>query len=169
MSVQAMALDAVQHRARGRRLQKRPVMLAPVTPVIGTWQTPVAMDPLEVPIEEKIALLLTATKPRSASRRALRQQLARAPARGEDARHDRRHLHGADFIGSARSSRPPGRHRRFPELLPRDRTRGAGWEYATGLDLVRHAPVGIACGRETLCAQRGPGSGISSSIPTICG
>ena len=29
-----------------------------MTPVTGTWITPVQQDPLEVPIEDKIALLL---------------------------------------------------------------------------------------------------------------
>ena len=34
--------------------------LAPVTPVRGTWITPVRKDPIDVPVEEKIALLLKA-------------------------------------------------------------------------------------------------------------
>ena len=41
-----------------RAVQARRVELAPVKPVTGTWITPVTRDPLEVPIEDKIALLL---------------------------------------------------------------------------------------------------------------
>ena len=36
-------------------------MLAPVTPTAnGTWRGPAEIDPFEVPIEEKVALLLDA-------------------------------------------------------------------------------------------------------------
>ena len=38
------------------------MVLAPVTPVQGTWITPIRRDPLEVPIEEKVALLLAANE-----------------------------------------------------------------------------------------------------------
>ena len=38
----------------------RPVVLAPVQPVTGTWRTPVKVDPIDVPIEEKVKLLLAA-------------------------------------------------------------------------------------------------------------
>jgi TldD protein len=38
--------------------QKRPVELAPVTPVKGTWKTPIVRDPLDVPLADKVALLL---------------------------------------------------------------------------------------------------------------
>ena len=57
-AVQALALDAVRTARAAAPVQKRPVVLAPVAPVVGTWQTPIAVDPSEVPIEDKIALLL---------------------------------------------------------------------------------------------------------------
>ncbi len=43
---------------RARAVQARRVELAPVKPVTGTWITPVTRDPLDVPLEDKIALLL---------------------------------------------------------------------------------------------------------------
>ena len=43
-------------------MQNRRVELAPVTPVTGTWMTPVTRDPLEVPLEDKVALLLAANE-----------------------------------------------------------------------------------------------------------
>ena len=39
-------------------VQRHRVELAPVKPATGTWMTPVQRDPLEIPIEEKVALLL---------------------------------------------------------------------------------------------------------------
>ncbi len=66
----AMTRDGAQKAAReaaimsqaARIVRKRRVELAPVKPVTGTWTTPVQRDPLEVPIEEKIALLLAANE-----------------------------------------------------------------------------------------------------------
>ncbi len=56
------ALEAVTLSKAARAVQKRGVELAPVTPVVGTWITPVRQDPLEVAIEDKIALLLAANE-----------------------------------------------------------------------------------------------------------
>jgi TldD protein len=55
---QSAALEAIVMSRAARAVQARRVELAPVTPVKGTWITPVRRDPLEVPIEDKIALLL---------------------------------------------------------------------------------------------------------------
>ena len=55
---QSAALEAIVMSRAARAVQARRVELAPVTPVKGTWMTPVRRDPLEVPIEDKIALLL---------------------------------------------------------------------------------------------------------------
>src|SRR6185503_2856142 len=52
------ALEAVALSKAARGVQKRQVELAPVKPVVGTWIAPVRQDPLEVAIEDKIALLL---------------------------------------------------------------------------------------------------------------
>jgi TldD protein len=57
-SVQRAALDAVVMARAARAVQARRVELAPIAPATGTWITPVTRDPLDVPIEDKIALLL---------------------------------------------------------------------------------------------------------------
>lgn len=44
------------------RLPREPVTLSPVEPVTGTWQSPMREDPFEVPLEEKVALLMEATR-----------------------------------------------------------------------------------------------------------
>src|SRR5262245_60578021 len=52
------ALEAVALSKAARGVQKKQVELAPVKPVAGTWITPVRQDPIEVAIEDKIAVLL---------------------------------------------------------------------------------------------------------------
>jgi TldD protein len=59
---QSAAREAAIMSQAARVVKKRRVELAPVKPVTGTWMTPVQRDPLEVPIEEKIALLLAANE-----------------------------------------------------------------------------------------------------------
>ena len=59
---QSAALEAIVMSRAARAVQARKVELAPVTPVKGTWITPARRDPLEVPIEDKIALLLAANE-----------------------------------------------------------------------------------------------------------
>ena len=44
------------------RLPREPVELAPVEPATGRYQTPVQQDPFTVPLEEKVALLMEATR-----------------------------------------------------------------------------------------------------------
>ncbi len=60
--VQKAAQEAVALSRAARTVQRHPVELAPVTPVTGTWITPVRRDPIEVPLEDKIALLLKANE-----------------------------------------------------------------------------------------------------------
>ncbi|MEO8878902.1 MAG: TldD/PmbA family protein [Gemmatimonadaceae bacterium] len=53
--------QAVAQAQANRAALERPVVLAPVTPTAsGTWRGPAEIDPFDVPIEEKVALLLDA-------------------------------------------------------------------------------------------------------------
>ena len=52
------AREAVRLSKAARTVQRRPVELAPVPAAKGTWMTPIRRDPIDVPIEEKVALLL---------------------------------------------------------------------------------------------------------------
>ena len=61
-AVQAAARDAARIARAAAPFQKRPVVLAPVAPVVATWQTPIERDPLDVPLEEKVSLLLAANE-----------------------------------------------------------------------------------------------------------
>jgi TldD protein len=60
--VQNATRDAITLSRAARSIHRRPVELAPAAPVTGTWMTPVQRDPIEVPLEEKIALLLRANE-----------------------------------------------------------------------------------------------------------
>ena len=56
-----VARQAVAQAQANRAALERPVVLAPVTPTAsGTWRGPAEIDPFEVPLEEKVALLLDA-------------------------------------------------------------------------------------------------------------
>ena len=55
------ARAAVQQARENRRGLRRPVELAPVDPYPnGEWRSPVRVDPFEVPVEDKVQLLLDA-------------------------------------------------------------------------------------------------------------
>ena len=56
------AQQAVQVARAARAVTKTPVVLAPTPAVKGTWRTPVTQDPIDVPIEDKVALLLAANE-----------------------------------------------------------------------------------------------------------
>src|SRR3954469_13212320 len=54
--VQRAAADAAAMSRAARIVRRHRVELAPAAPVTGTWMTPVTRDPIDVPLEEKIAL-----------------------------------------------------------------------------------------------------------------
>ncbi len=55
--------DLAVHVAKAAsRLPMEPVRLAEVPPATGTWHSPMQQDPFEVPLEEKMALLVEATR-----------------------------------------------------------------------------------------------------------
>ena len=56
------ARTAVRLSRAAKSTQRKPVELAPVAPVKGTWMTPVVRDPIDIPIEEKVALLFAANE-----------------------------------------------------------------------------------------------------------
>ena len=52
------AREAARLSRAARAVQRRPVELSPVAAVKGAWMTPIRRDPIDVPIEDKVALLL---------------------------------------------------------------------------------------------------------------
>jgi TldD protein len=61
-AVQKVAGEAVALSRAARTVQRRPVELAPAPTVTGLWITPIKRDPVDVPLEDKIALLLKANE-----------------------------------------------------------------------------------------------------------
>src|SRR5699024_1451174 len=57
---QRAAADAAAMSRAARIVRAHRVELVPVKPVTGSWITPVRRDPLEVPLDDKVALLLAA-------------------------------------------------------------------------------------------------------------
>jgi TldD protein len=56
------AATAVQIARAASRLPSEPVELSPVEAVTGSWRSPMNEDPFTVPLEEKVALLMEATR-----------------------------------------------------------------------------------------------------------
>ena len=93
------ALRAVEFaRASAGASGRRPVELGSLAPQVGEFRPPIGRDPVEVPLDEKVALCLRAEE-------ELRRRRGRGD-RGEPARH-------------ARAARVPllGRERRLPGAL----------------------------------------------------
>jgi TldD protein len=62
-AVAAAARQAVAQAKANRAAMVRPVVLAPVgTPARGEWRSPIKVDPFEVPLADKVALLLAANE-----------------------------------------------------------------------------------------------------------
>ena len=58
---------ATQVARAAQRLPGEPVRLSPVEPVVATWRSAAAEDPFAVPLEEKVELLMEATRVMQAS------------------------------------------------------------------------------------------------------
>ncbi|HEX6330851.1 MAG TPA: TldD/PmbA family protein [Actinomycetota bacterium] len=60
--IERTAALAVEIARAAARLPRDPVRLAEVEPVTGSWHSPMQEDPFHVPLEEKVALLMEATR-----------------------------------------------------------------------------------------------------------
>ena len=118
--------------------------------------TPVARDPLEVPIEEKVALLLRDERSGAeGARRAVRELRAAAAARGEDAASPPKAPNvtqtfirvGPSFSATAVGD---GDFQSYDEELA---PRGSGWEYIESLDMPGNAERWASLAVEKLSAQ----------------
>ncbi len=121
--------------------QKRPIELAPTPVVKGTWQTPVTRDPLEVPIEDKVALLFAANEAAlkvsgirfvNSGLQLLREIKMYANSEGTETTQTFIRV-GPSFSATAVNS--GGFQQYSEELAPR----GEGWEYVASLDMPGNA------------------------------
>jgi TldD protein len=154
-AVRKTAQEAVRTARAAKRAQRRPVVLAPVTPVKGTWRTPVTTDPVDVPIEDKVALLLAANEA------ALKVKNVRFASSGVAALREEKTLATTDgtmvtqtffrvaptFTATAIGD--GGFETYNEELAPR----GSGWEYVLSLDLPGNAEKWASRAAEKLTAR----------------
>jgi TldD protein len=154
-SAQRTALAAVELSKAARALRRRRVELAPVEPVTGTWITPVRRDPIDVPIEEKIALLLAANEAAlkvpgvrfaSSSVAALKEIKTLVTSEGTVVTQTFMRV-GPSFSATAVGS---GDFQSYAEELA---PRGAGWEYVESLDMPGHAEEWASRAAEKLAAK----------------
>ena len=154
-SVQQTAMRAARIARAARSAQRRPVELASVQPVTGTWRQPVAIDPLEIAIEDKVALLFAANEaalavPRvrfvSSGLQLLREEKTLATTDGTYVTQTFFRV-GPSFTATAIGD---GDYQSYThELAPR----GSGWEYVTGLDMPGNAGQWASIAEEKLSAR----------------
>jgi TldD protein len=153
--VQKAAQEAVALSRAARAVQRHPVELAPVTPVTGTWITPVRRDPIDVPLEDKIALLLKANEAAlkvtnvrfvSSGLQLLREVKTLVTSEGTNVTQTFIRV-GPNFSATATA---PGDFQTYEhETAPR----GQGWEYVESLDIPGNAERWASIAAEKLTAK----------------
>jgi TldD protein len=141
-----VARVAVEQARANRAAQRRPVELAPLDWTgRGEWSTPIEVDPYDIPIEEKVALLLAANEAALAvsgvafansSMGFIRDQKFFAST--DDVITDQtiyRATCGVN-VTAISSDRSDFQSRNSTEIAPR----GRGYEHVTSADLVAEAP-----------------------------
>ena len=159
----AMTKDGVVKAAReaarisraAMTVQRRPVELAPTPVVKGTWMTPVRRDPVDVPIEEKVALLFAANEAAlkvpgvrfvNSGLQLLREIKTYVNSEGSETTQTFVRV-GPGFSATAVGA--GGFQQYTEELAPR----GEGWEYVQSLDLAGNAAKWAALAVEKVGAK----------------
>jgi TldD protein len=152
---QQAALEAVVLAKAARAVRRHRVELASVMPVRGTWITPVRRDPIEVSIEEKIALLLKANEAAlkvkgvqfvSSGVQALREVKTLVTSEGTNVTQTFIRV-GPSFSATAVGN---GDFQSFAEAMA---PRGEGWDYVESLDMPGHAEQWASMAVEKLAAR----------------
>ncbi|MEP7380782.1 MAG: TldD/PmbA family protein [Gemmatimonadota bacterium] len=152
---QQVAREAARLARAARSTQRRPIELAPAPAVKGSWRTPVTRDPVDVPIEEKVALLLEANEA------ALKVPKVRFVTSGLSLLREEKTLAttdgtlvtqtfvrvGPQFTATAIDN---GDFQSYTEELA---PRGQGWEYLESLDMPGNAGAWAALAAEKLTAR----------------
>jgi TldD protein len=152
---QQAALSAVVLAKAARAVRRHRVELAPITPARGTWITPVRKDPIDVPVEEKIALLLKANEAAlkvkgvsfvTSSVQALREIKTLVTSEGTNVTQTFIRV-GPAFMATAVGN---GDFQSFEEELA---PRGEGWDYVESLDMPGNAERWASMAVEKLAAR----------------
>ena len=149
------ALEALALSKAARAVQKRQVELAPVKPAVGTWITSVRQDPLEVAIEDKIALLLATNEAAlkiknvrfvNSALALLREVKTLLTSEGTNVTQTMIRV-GPTFSCTATAA---GDFQTFEEELA---PRGMGWEYVESLNMPANAERWASLAAEKLTAK----------------
>jgi len=155
-SVQRAAADATAMSRAARIVRKHRVELAPAKAVTGTWITPVRRDPVDVPLEEKVALLLAANEAAlkvptvrfaSSSLSLLREVKTLVTSEGTNVTQTMIRV-GPSFQATAIGA--TGEFQIYEhEIAPR----GSGWEYIESVDMRGNAERWAALAAEKVSAK----------------
>ncbi|MET0214995.1 MAG: TldD/PmbA family protein, partial [Vicinamibacterales bacterium] len=153
--VQKAAQEAVAIARAARAVQRHPVELALTASVTGTWMTPVKRDPLEVPLEEKIALLIKANEA------ALRVKSVRFVSSGFQLLREVKTLVTSEGTNVTQTFIRVGPYFSATATAPGDfqtyehetAPRGQGWEYVESLDIPGNAERWATIAAEKLTAR----------------
>jgi TldD protein len=149
------ARESARIAKAARSAQRRPVELAPAPAVKGTWMTPVTRDPIDVPIEEKVALLFAANEAAlkvpgvrfvTSGMQLLREIKTYVNSEGTETTQTFIRV-GPSFSATAVGG--GGFQQYSEELAPR----GSGWEYIQSLDMPGNAAKWGAIAVEKLGAR----------------
>jgi TldD protein len=153
--VQRAAREAARIARAARSAQRRPVELAPVQSQKGEWRTPIKTDPLEVPIETKVALLLAANEAAlkvpnvkfvNSGLQLLREEKTLATTDNTLVTQTFYRV-GPQFTATAVAT---GDFQSYTEELA---PRGSGWEYVQSLDMAGNAERWASFAAEKLKAK----------------
>ena len=156
------AQQAVEIARAAARLPREPVSLTFTEPVTGQWQSPMREDPFDVSLEEKVALLMEATR---------RMQAVRGLAFAEGSidlfrRHEwfassegsaieQTIVHSGAGIEATAIAEGEMQRRSFPNSF-RGHIAAAGWEHISALGLVEEAGRTATEAVELLSAKECP-------------
>jgi len=136
---------AVEIARAAARLPMEPVRLAEIEPATGTWHSPMQEDPFHVPLEEKVALLMEATR-RMQEVKGLafaeggidlfRRQTWLATSEGTAV--DQASVHSGGGIEATAIGDGEMQRRSFPNSF-RGHIAAAGWEHIQKLGLIEEA------------------------------
>lgn len=136
---------AVEIARAAARLPMEPVRLADIEPATGTWHSPMQEDPFHVPLEEKVALLMEATRRMQEVKGLafaeggidlLRRQTWLATSEGTAV--DQASVHSGGGIEATAIGDGEMQRRSFPNSF-RGHISAAGWEHIQKLGLIEEA------------------------------
>jgi len=155
-SAERVVREAVRIARASARVRGAPVVLAPLEPAQGRYETPITQDPFRVPLEEKLRLLESASKAMKGAHLALAQAFGSAYeteqvfASTEGAVLEQRIVQAGGGIAATAIGDGDLQVRSYPNSFRGNFVTG-GWEYVESLNLVKEAPR-VADEAETLLA-----------------